>query len=338
MASHGSLFERASERVALVTGAASGIGAATAARLAGEGIGGLVLLDRDVAGLEAQARMLGLPAARLLVRAQDVVDEAAWDATAAQIGERFGRLDLAVVNAGVAGGGPILDRTFADWRHILATNLDGAFLTLRASMRLMLEGERGGAIVVVASAAAVKAEIGTAAYGASKAGAVQLARVAAKEGAGDRIRVNSILPGGVITPLWHTVPFFQDLVAQQGSEEAAFAAMAEMATPLGRYATADEVAEQIVWLLSDRTATMTGSTILLDGGYALGAGPPGACLPTWVLPCGAFAADAARPIQVAGRCRRGRAASRGSRRPPRGSRRGRRSSRCSRPSRRACLA
>jgi NAD(P)-dependent dehydrogenase (short-subunit alcohol dehydrogenase family) len=269
MASNGSLFERGPELVALVTGAASGIGAATVTRLAREGIGGLVLLDRDGAGLQAQAQALGLTEARLLVRAQDVVDEAGWDTTATQIAERFGRLDLAVVNAGVAGGGTIVDRPFAEWRHILATNLDGAFLTLRASMRLMQQGQRGGAIVVVASAAAVKAEIGTSAYGASKAGVVQLARVAAKEGASDRIRVNSILPGGVITPLWRTVPFFQDLVAQHGSEEAAFAAMAAMATPLGRYATADEVAEQIVWLLSDHSAAMTGSAILLDGGYAL---------------------------------------------------------------------
>jgi 2-keto-3-deoxy-L-fuconate dehydrogenase len=269
MASHGGLFERGPELVALVTGAASGIGAATAQQLARADIGGLALVDRDVAGLQAVAGTLRLPEAHLLLCAQDVVDEAAWEATASQVGERFGRLDLAVVNAGVAGGGTIVDRTFADWRHILATNLDGAFLTLRASMRLMLQGRRGGAIVVVASAAAVKAEIGTSAYGASKAGVVQLARVAAKEGAGDRIRVNSVLPGGVITPLWRTVPFFQDLVAQQGSEEAAFAALAGMATPLGRYATAEEVAAQIVWLLSDRSATMTGSAVLIDGGYVL---------------------------------------------------------------------
>ena len=269
MAAAGTLFAQGAERVALVTGAASGIGAATVGRLAEEGIGGLALLDRDGAGLERLAGGLALPAARVLLRAQDVADEAAWAATAAAIGERFGRLDLAVANAGVAAGGTIVECSIADWRHILSTNLDGAFLTLQASMRLMLEGQRGGAIVVVASAAAVKAEIGTSAYGASKAGVVQLARVAAKEGAAARIRVNSILPGGVITPLWRTVPFFQDLVTQTGSEEAAFTAMAGMATPLGRYATADEVAEQIVWLLSDRTAAMTGSAVLIDGGYVL---------------------------------------------------------------------
>jgi NAD(P)-dependent dehydrogenase (short-subunit alcohol dehydrogenase family) len=136
-------------------------------------------------------------------------------------------------------------------------------------MKLIQQGQRGGAIVVVASAAAIKAEPRVAAYAASKAGALQLAKVAAKEGAGDRIRVNAILPGGVKTPIWRTVPFFQDLLAQTGSEDAAFDAMASMATPLGRYATADEIAAQIVWLLSDQSAAMTGSAVVIDGGYAL---------------------------------------------------------------------
>ncbi len=269
MAATGTLFEQGPEQVGLVTGAASGIGAATARRLAQEGIGGLVLVDRDAAGLQRMAGALPLPKARVLACTQDVADEEAWTATAALVGERFGRADLAVANAGLAGGGAIVDYAFAEWRRILAANLDGAFLTLRASMRLMQQGQRGGAIVVVASAAALKAEVGTSAYAASKAGVLQLARVAAKEGAGDRIRVNCVLPGGVTTSIWRTVPYFQDLVARTGSEDAAFSAMAGMATPLGRYATAEEVAEQIVWLLSDHTAAMTGSAVLIDGGYVL---------------------------------------------------------------------
>jgi 2-keto-3-deoxy-L-fuconate dehydrogenase len=190
------LSDQASDRVALLTGAASGIGSATAVRLMREGIGGLVLVDRDEAGIRSLAGELALPASGVLCRAQDVADEGAWDDTAVQIAERFGRLDLAVANAGVASGGAIVDISLEEWRRIMATNLDGIFLTLRCSMKLMREGQRGGAIVVVASAAAIKAEIGTAAYGASKAGALQLARVAAKEGAADGIRVNVVLPGG----------------------------------------------------------------------------------------------------------------------------------------------
>ena len=104
---------------------------------------------------------------------------------------------------------------------------------------------------------------------ASKAAVVQLAKVAAKEGAPDRIRVNAILPGGVETPIWREMPFFQDLIAQHGSEAAAFDAMAAMATPLGRYARADEVAAQIAHLLSDASATMTGAAVVMDGGYSL---------------------------------------------------------------------
>ncbi len=257
------------EQVALVTGAASGIGLATSVRLAQEGVGGLVLLDRDENGLQEALRALGLPPSQVLGRTQDVADEAAWDTTSAQIRERFGRLDLVVVNAGVASGGPIIDVPFAEWRRVLSVNLDGAFLTLRTGMRLIKEGERGGAIVVVSSVSAIKAEVGTSAYGASKAGMLQLARVAAKEGAADRIRVNVVLPGGVSTPIWRSVPFFQDLVAQMGSEESAFAAMAGMATPPGRYATPEEIADQITYLLSDRTAMMTGASVVIDGGYTL---------------------------------------------------------------------
>jgi NAD(P)-dependent dehydrogenase (short-subunit alcohol dehydrogenase family) len=220
-----SLFDAPADRVALVTGAASGIGAATATRLAQQGIGGLVLLDRDPAGLQSVGAALQRTAAQVLCRAQDIADETAWDATAAAVGERFGRLDLAVANAGLATGRPIVDCSLEEWRRVMSVNLDGVFLTLKHALGLIQQGERGGAIVVVASAAAIKAESGTGPYGASKAGALQLARVAAKEGAPARIRVNAVLPGGVQTPLWQTVPFFQDLVKEKGSEAAAFAAL-----------------------------------------------------------------------------------------------------------------
>jgi NAD(P)-dependent dehydrogenase (short-subunit alcohol dehydrogenase family) len=263
------LFDHAPERVALVTGAASGIGAATAVRLAEEGVGGVVLVDLDEARLRDVARTLSIPGPRVLTRAHDVADEAAWQATAGQIADRFGRLDLAVANAGIADSGPIVEYGLQAWRRVMAANLDGVFLTLRCSLKLMQQGHRGGAVVVVVSAAAIKAEVGTAAYGASKAGALQLARIAAKEGAPDRIRVNAVLPGGVKTPIWQGVPFFQDLVDRTGSEEAAFAEMAAMATPLGRYATAEEIADQIAWPLSDRAAGMTGAAMVIDGGYSL---------------------------------------------------------------------
>ena len=126
----------------------------------------------------------------------------------------------------------------------------------------------GGSIVAVASAAGLKAEPGVAAYGASKAGLIQLARVAAKELAGRQIRVNAIAPGGVETPVWDAVPMFADGAREIG-RNAAFAEMAAMATPLRRYATTKEIAEQIAFLLSDSAATVTGSVLVSDGGYTL---------------------------------------------------------------------
>ncbi|MGD9891681.1 MAG: SDR family NAD(P)-dependent oxidoreductase [Dehalococcoidia bacterium] len=264
------MTDRGAERgmVALVTGVASGIGLATATRLAADGVAGLVLVDRDADRLTTVSETFDTERLRVLTRAHDVADPDAWAETETITRATFGRLDWAIANAGVADGGPLTEMRFEAWRRVLAANLDGVFLTLQAGMRLIREGRRGGAIVVVASAAAVKAEEGTGAYAASKAGAAQLMRVAAKEGASDKIRVNAVLPGGVVTPIWRDVPFFTDLVQQTGSEEAAFAAMAAMATPLGRYATAEEVAGLIAFLLSDAAATVTGASLVCDGGYS----------------------------------------------------------------------
>ena len=232
-------------RSALVTGHASGIGAATAALLAENG-----------------ARVIGVD----LSQGQDVTSPDMWDGLAGELAD----LDLAVVNAGISSAGEIAEMDFATWRRTLAVNLDGAMLTLRAAMRAMIAHGRGGAIVVTASISGIKAEPGTAAYGASKAGMIQLAKVAAKEGAPRGIRVNAIAPGGVDTPIWDQAPFFVELVAQHGGDRAtALAAMARMATPLGRYATAEEIAGQVAFLLSDDAATITGAVLASDGGYSL---------------------------------------------------------------------
>ncbi|KYF68903.1 SDR family NAD(P)-dependent oxidoreductase [Sorangium cellulosum] len=255
-----------SDRIALITGAASGIGAATARRLS-QSVGGLVLVDRSREALHALAEELRGP--ELLLRDCDVGSEPPWSELEEAVERRFGRLDHVVANAGVAHGAPLAETSFEDWRRVLSANLDGVFLTLRAGLRLLRKAGQGGTAVVVSSVAAVKAEPGIGAYAASKAGAAQLVRVAAKEGAPDRIRVNGVLPGGVETPIWTQTPFFQALVTTAGSERAAFDQMAAMATPLGRYATADEIAGIIAFLLSDASATMTGALVVSDGGYSL---------------------------------------------------------------------
>lgn len=247
-------FENA---IALVTGAASGIGAAVATRLANSGARKIILVDRD----EERVRDFAftLPCERALVIG-DVADPVLWR------GADLTGLTHAVVNAGIAEVGPIETLDFEEWRRVLGVNLDGAFLTLQAAMRA-IRSTAGGSVVVTASVSGIKAEATTAAYAASKAGLIQLARVAAKEGA-PAIRVNAIAPGGVETPIWDSVPMFADRAREIG-RDAAFAEMAATSTPLKRYATPEEIAAQIAFLLSDDCSTVTGSVFVSDGGYTL---------------------------------------------------------------------
>ena len=242
---------------ALITGAASGIGAACAEWFAGHGAARLVLVDRDEEGLACLE--LSCPVVDF---AGDVADPALWDRIEAETGVIY----HAVINAGIAAGAAIVETSFEDWRRVLAVNLDGAFLSLRTALRLMPDG---GSAVLTASVAGLKAQPGTGAYAASKAAVIQLAKVAARESASRRIRVNAIAPGGVDTPIWDTLPFFQGLVAQTGSRAAAIEAMAGMGTPLARYAEPEEIAGQIGFLLSDMAHNITGTVLVSDGGFSL---------------------------------------------------------------------
>jgi NAD(P)-dependent dehydrogenase (short-subunit alcohol dehydrogenase family) len=243
----------------LVTGAASGIGAAVATRLAAAGARKLILIDRDTERLSDLG--FTLPCERQPI-VGDVGDVGLWDKA------DLTGLTHAVVNAGIGAGSTVADTSFEDWREVMRVNLDGAFLTLQAALKAIRSTGTGGAIVLTASVAGIKAEPGIAAYAASKAAVIQLARVAAKEAAADGIRVNAIAPGGVETPIWSNVPFFGDLVKSTGSEEEAFKAMGST-TPLSRFAKADEIAGQIAFLLSEEAAFMTGACLVADGGYSL---------------------------------------------------------------------
>lgn len=248
-----------SGRSALVTGAASGIGAACARWLDQQNIARLVLVDTDAAGLEQLE--LNCEVQRVT---GSVADPDLWDGLA----DDLAGLDHAVVNAGIGKGmAPFAEHEWDAWRNILSVNLDGAFLSLRAAMRAMKAAAKGGSVVITASVTGVKPVAGTGAYGVSKAAVAQMARIAAAEGAADNIRINAIAPGGVDTPIWDASPQFRGAVEAHG-RAATIKAMAAT-TPRGTYATADEIAGQIGYLLSREAANITGHVLVSDGGYSL---------------------------------------------------------------------
>ena len=250
-----------SGRIALVTGAASGIGAATARWLADNGITSLILVDLDAPGLES----LDLPCpVHLFVG--DVADEALWADVEAQVP----RLDHALINAGIADGCSIVAQDFAGWRRMMAVNLDGSFLALRAALRIMAQGQGPRSAVLTSSVVGVKPVAMTAAYGSGKAAIAHLARIAAAEHAKDGIRINAVAQGRVETAIWTRTAHFAAMTEDLGSEESALAALREQSRATGEpFATADQLAAQIGFLLSDAAANITGTVLVSDGGYSL---------------------------------------------------------------------
>jgi len=249
-------------KAALVTGAGSGIGRATALELAA---GGAFVLAADV-NLPAAQRTTDEIGSAAASFGLDVTDEAGWEAAVQRLLAVRGRFDILVNSAGVSAGAPLAEMTLADWRRVMAVNLDGAFLGTKHAIRAMRAA--GGSIVHVSSASGIKAAGGAAAYSASKAGLCMLAKAAAKEcrDQGFAVRVNTVCPGGVKTPMWTTMPFFRDLVQQVGSEEAAFAALAKSGGP---FAEPGDVVTAILYLSSDESRFVTGLDLVVDGGYVL---------------------------------------------------------------------
>lgn len=228
-------------KIALVTGAASGLGAELAGLLRANGA---TVVGADWKGESSQASMS--------VRC-DVSDEDDVAALFAMCADRFGRLDLLFNNAGVSGAPPVRlhEMPMESWDRVMAVNLRGALMVLRGALALMREG--GGAAVNTASIGAFRARPGFSAYTASKAALTMLTRQAALEYAADGIRVNAIAPGLIETPL------AQELTPQMRTDTAA-------ATPLGRLGQPEEVASLVSFLLSDASSYITGQTFLIDGG------------------------------------------------------------------------
>ena len=245
------------EKVALVTGAARGIGLATTHRFIREGWK-VVMVDRD--GGELTKISQGLNAAMPIIA--DVSKPDQVDDYIEKTEKHFGRLDALVNNAGVADFGPIAETTFDRWRTIMATNLYGVFLTSQAAIPLM-KASGGGAIVNIASISGLRASTLRVAYGTSKAAVIQLTLQQAAELGEVGIRANAVAPGPVATKLAMAVHTPEIIAAYHD------------ALPLNRYGNEEEIANAIWFLCSDEASFITGQVIAADGGFeATGVGLP----------------------------------------------------------------
>ncbi|MCA6103312.1 SDR family NAD(P)-dependent oxidoreductase [Bradyrhizobium australafricanum] len=250
----------ASPKVALVTGAARGIGLAAAKRFLADGWR-VALLDIEGELLRAAVAALKQPDDTLALTC-DASDAAGVAAAISAITDRFGRLDALVNNAGIAVFTPVLETSEADWSRIMAVNLTGPFLCTKAAAPVMRE-HGGGAIVNITSISAVRASTLRSAYGTSKAGLAHLTKQLAVELASLGIRVNGVAPGPVETAMAkavHTPEIRADY---------------HDAIPLNRYGLEEELAEAIFFLCSDRASYITGQILAVDGGFdAAGIGLP----------------------------------------------------------------
>ncbi|WP_416908529.1 MAG: SDR family NAD(P)-dependent oxidoreductase [Polymorphobacter sp.] len=249
---------RLAGKVALVTGAASGLGAATARAMAREGAA-VMLSDRDPAGA-ALAQAIVDDGGQAAFRLHDVTSEEGWAETVAATQAEFGALHCLVNNAGVASAFlDLMTHSLADWRAVLSVNLDGVFLGMRHAGPAIAEAG-GGSVINLSSILGKVGMAGTAAYCASKGGVALLTKSAALEWAPLGIRVNSVHPGFIETPMVANA-----LHAAENGNEMRDQLIA--AHPLGRFGVPREIADAVVFLASDESSFMTGSELVVDGGF-----------------------------------------------------------------------
>lgn len=243
-------------KIAIVTGAASGIGRACAQRLAGEGAT-VVLTDRRIPEGEAAADALGSPHR---FRPLDVTDPVAWTSVVDDTVGTFGQLDILVNSAGVGGMSDIEHVTLAEWRFVHAVNVEGTFLGCQAALRVM-KTSGGGSIINVSSVAGIVAAPEMPAYCASKAGVRLLTKSVALHAARANygIRCNSVHPAFIDTPM-------VDAMLTLGAERGLTRAGLERAIPLGRIGEPDDIAYLVVYLASDESKFVTGAELIVDGG------------------------------------------------------------------------
>ena len=242
-------------KVAIVTGGASGIGKRTAEAFVEEGAR-VVIGDLNGDGVRTMATHLGPNCADAMQL--DIRDEEAVEQMVEQAFRRFGRLDIAFNNAGIGGFSPVHQYPLEQWDQVVGVCLTGTFLCIKHEVARLIAQGQGGSIINVASVNASQPAEGLSAYCAAKAGVAMLTKVAALELGQHRIRVNSIGPGLIPTPLTQpltSVPGLKDAYIQE--------------TPIGRIGETEDVARLAVYLASDESLWLTGQTIFIDGGASL---------------------------------------------------------------------
>ena len=252
-------------KVALVTGAASGIGAACAETLARAGAK-VIATDIDGNRGEVLARKIVDAKGEAVFLDQDVTDEARWPQVIAAAETRYGRLDIVVANAGIGIMVPLEHMTLSDWRRQQSINLDGVFLTVKHAIPA-LRRAGGGSIVLMSSIAGLRGSVGLAGYCATKGGVRFFAKAVALDCAavGDNIRVNSVHPGVIDTPIWTKLPPGANAPLDPNK-------IAEATVPIGKAGQAEDIANGVLFLCSDASSHMTGSELVIDGGMTAGRG------------------------------------------------------------------
>lgn len=255
------------DKVALITGAASGIGKEIALQYAREGAK-VVIADMALDAANATAQEIIDAGGQAMAVSMNVTDEAQVDKGVADAVAKFGGMDILISNAGIQIISPLVDLSLENWKKMLAIHLDGAFLTTRACMRAMIAGGRGGSVIYMGSVHSHEASPLKAPYVAAKHGLIGLAKVVAKEGAKDKIRANVICPGFVRTPL----------VDKQIPEQAKTLGITEAEviknvmlkeTVDGEFTTVQDVAQTAVFLASFGSNALTGQSIIVSHGWCM---------------------------------------------------------------------
>src|SRR3954454_14322258 len=259
-------------KIALVTGGASGIGAGCVRDLAREGAT-VAVGDIDDSRGASLVSEIGAAGGQAFYLSQDVTDERRWQEVVAEIERRVGRLDILVANAGIGiVATSIVDMSLADWRRQTAINLDGVFLSVKYCLPMMRKAG-GGSVIMMSSLAGLRGAAGLAGYCATKGGVRLFAKAVAMEcaSAGDGIRVNSVHPGIIDTPIWGKIPTGATGSGQNAPIDPD--ERARLATPLGRAGHASEIASGVLYLASDASRYVTGTELVIDGGMNAGGVP-----------------------------------------------------------------